>query len=354
MKRILICRFSAMGDVIMLLPVVKGLLDSNPKLEIHLLTRPNFFPVFAGIDRLHLVQADLKKQHKGLFGLYRLYRKIKREVKPNQVFDLHDVLRTKILRTFFRIGGTKVQVFQKGRSEKKHAVESKHLKMLPSTIDRYAAAFSAAGYRFILPKPNLYAESNREELFNLLKLEDPKVKLIGIAPFAKHQQKVWGADKVDELLGLVQQVPDLRVVLFGGGKEELDVLEELAAKHDHCLVAAHYLNLTTEVQLMQHLELMLSMDSANMHMAAMAGIPVVSVWGATHPSLGFAPFHQPKANCIQYEGPDLDCRPCSVFGNKKCIYGDVRCMKRIPVNQVAERIGFLLDHPIHQFHPHHA
>jgi len=348
MKRILVYRFSAMGDVVMLLPVLKGLLESNEDLEIYLLTRPFLFPVFEGTDRLHLVGADLKGQHKGVPGLYRLYRQLKKDINPDQVFDLHQVLRTRVLNFFFRGGRFDVHCLQKGRSEKKEAVQNKMHKQLPSTIDRYAAAFSRAGFRFILEQPPLFPPGSRQEVLTLLKLDAGEWKvLIGIAPFARHKQKVWGVDKIRSLLKRLSRIPSSKVILFGGGKDELQILDELAALFPNCLVAGHYLKFADEIKLLPHLDLMVSMDSANMHLAAMAGIPVVSVWGATHPSLGFAPYHQPEANQVQYKGDALNCRPCSVYGNKKCIYGDVRCMKYISVNQVAERVGFLLDHPLH-------
>ena len=349
MTRILIYRFSAMGDVVMLLPVLKGLLESNEELEIHLLTQPFLFPVFRGIDRLHLVASDLKGRHKGVRGLYRLYRQLKKEINPDQVFDLHQVLRTHVLNFFFRRGGYLVHCFQKGRKEKKEAVHNKLHQQLPSTIDRYAAAFSSAGYRFIMPKPPLFPKTSKTEALALLEINPAeRTVLIGIAPFAKHRQKVWGRDKIQELLALLNdRIPQSKVILFGGGKAETEVLNELADHYSNCLVAGHYLKFDDELKLLPHLDVMISMDSANMHLAAMAGVPVVSVWGATHPSLGFAPYHQSGDNLIQYNGHEIDCRPCSVFGNKKCIYGDVRCMKYIPVNQVAERIGFLLDHSIH-------
>lgn len=354
MKKILVYRFSALGDVVMLLPVLKGLLDADKELEIYLLTRPFLFPVFRGTERLHLVNADLKGKHKGLRGLYRLYRQLKSEINPDEVFDLHQVLRTHVLNLYFRLGGYRVFHFNKGRDEKKQAVKTKNHQQLPSSIDRYAAAFSSRGYRFVMPFPGLFPATDKQEAFESLGINSNTVtKVVGIAPFAKHKQKVWGADKVRELMKLLEKVPRLVVVLFGGGADELKVLDELAAEFPNSIVAAHHIRFEDEIKLLPHLDVMLSMDSANMHLAAMAGIPVVSVWGATHPSLGFAPYHQPDENLMQYNGHEIACRPCSVFGNKKCIYGDVRCMNYVTVSQVAERIGYLLDHPIHHYLPLH-
>lgn len=349
MKRILVYRFSAMGDVVMLLPVIKGLLESNEELEIYLLTRSFLFPVFQGIDRLHLVAADLDGEHKGARGLYRLYKKLKQEVNPDAVFDLHQVLRTHLLNFYFKRGGFPVFKFEKGRAAKKHAVKTKLHKVLPSTIDRYAAAFSQAGLRFILPKSPLFPVGTKQEAIELLKLDKEKAGiLVGIAPFAKHPQKVWGVEKIKKVIESLKQLEGTTVVLFGGGKAEMEILDQLAEENSNCVVAGHYVKFEQEIKLLVHLDVMISMDSANMHLAAMAGIPVVSVWGGTHPSLGFAPYHQSESHLIQYEGDALNCRPCSVFGNKKCIYGDVRCMKYIPPARVLEQIGFILDRPIHE------
>lgn len=344
MKRILVYRFSAMGDVVMLLPVLKGLLDANPELEIHLLTRSFLFPVFQGIDRLHLVKADLQGEHKGMSGLFRLYKQLKEEIKPEAVFDLHQVLRTYSLNLYFRWGGIKVYTFSKGQIEKRKAVLLKSHKSLPTTIERYSAVFQKAGLKINLPEPPLLSGISKKEVLRKLKIEEKEdLRLIGIAPFAKHPQKVWGVEKVEQLIRELGVDQKLRFVLFGGGKEEITQLDQLAANLPNALVAAHFLKLKDELEVLPQLELMISMDSANMHLASMAGIPVISIWGATHPSLGFSPYHQAEENQIQYAGQELNCRPCSVFGNKKCKYGDIRCMKYIRVEQVENRVRFLLD-----------
>jgi ADP-heptose:LPS heptosyltransferase len=95
-----------------------------------------------------------------------------------------------------------------------------------------------------------------------------------------------------------------------------------------------------ELILMSHLDVMLSMDSANMHLASLTAIPVVSVWGATDPLAGFFGFNQPKENAIQV---DLDCRPCSIFGNKPCKRGDYACLNNIPPERIVERITSIIN-----------
>ena len=89
------------------------------------------------------------------------------------------------------------------------------------------------------------------------------------------------------------------------------------------------------------MDIMLTMDSANMHLASLVGTPVVSIWGATHPNVGFYGFRQDPNNAVQI---DLDCRPCSVFGNKPCANSEqYACMNRISETSVIDKINNILD-----------
>ena len=95
-----------------------------------------------------------------------------------------------------------------------------------------------------------------------------------------------------------------------------------------------------ELALLSHLDTMVSMDSANMHLASITGVPVVSIWGATHPYAGFQGWGQEPSNFIQ---ADMDCRPCSVYGNKPCLRGDYACLTRISPDTVAEKIESIIE-----------
>jgi ADP-heptose:LPS heptosyltransferase len=99
------------------------------------------------------------------------------------------------------------------------------------------------------------------------------------------------------------------------------------------------ISMEAELALMSQLDVMLSMDSANMHLASLVNIPVISIWGATHPYAGFKGWNQPIENCVQV---DLECRPCSVFGNKKCFRGDYACLVRIEPEQLIKKIQTLI------------
>ena len=90
-----------------------------------------------------------------------------------------------------------------------------------------------------------------------------------------------------------------------------------------------------EMELMSHEDCLVSMDSMAMHMASLVATPVVSVWGATHPNLGFLGWGCRPEDALQ---ADLPCRPCSVFGAKPCQYGDYRCLKAITPERIVAQI----------------
>jgi ADP-heptose:LPS heptosyltransferase len=126
---------------------------------------------------------------------------------------------------------------------------------------------------------------------------------------------------------LTQQHPKARIFLFGRGEKEDQHFTEWCKEFPACVfVSQHLQSMSEELILMSHLDVMLSMDSANMHLASLTGIPVVSIWGATHPYAGFMGWNQSEENVVQV---DLPCRPCSVFGQKPCFRGDFACLNNI-------------------------
>jgi len=129
--------------------------------------------------------------------------------------------------------------------------------------------------------------------------------------------------------------PHVKVFLFGGGKKEIGIFEEWIKKYPTVISTTGKLNMSTELILMSYLNVMLSMDSANMHMASLVNIPVISIWGATHPYGGFMGWKQLPVNTIQL---DMPCRPCSVYGESPCYRGDYACMNNIEPERVIKKI----------------
>ena len=164
---------------------------------------------------------------------------------------------------------------------------------------------------------------------------------IGIAPFAAHKGKIYPIEKTEKVIALLaQQIENLQIYLFGGGEQEIKNLETLANKYPHCICVPNKLKgFSQEMVLINHLSVMITMDSSNMHLAALAGTKVVSVWGATHPFAGFMPYNQSKEQVVQ---ASLPCRPCSVYGNKPCYRKDFACMNLISPEMITNKVKSIL------------
>lgn len=335
MKRILVMRLSAMGDVAMTVPVVACLLQQHPDVEVTLLSTPRFEPMFAGIDRLTFVGVDTKKTYKGLPGIFKLFRFLRKNYKFDQMVDLHDVLRSKVLRKLYWLTGTPVSIIDKGRAEKKALVKEggdKH--QLKSSVSRYCETFAKAGFNIEVNFKGLFP---KDDSFDL---PFPKTETwVGIAPFAQHEGKIYPVEKMEQVVRQLSALTNVKVLLFGGGAKEKAILEKWEADIPSAVSLAGKYPLTTELHLLNACKVVVSMDSANMHLASLVNTPVVCVWGATHPFAGFNGYGQSLENAVQI---DMDCRPCSIYGNKPCRKGGFPCLNNITPEMVVEKVKNLL------------
>ena len=322
-KNILVIRFSALGDVAMTVPVVAEVAkkyDAN----ITILTKNAFGPLFATLENITVFSPDFNQQHKGFFGLWRLFRELRQMQKWNAVVDLHDVLRTKVVRLLFCLSGTKVAVINKNRSEKKQLTRRKNKKLhqVPFVQDEYAKTFERIGFPVEVKPVCLYDKNIKlpGELVNIT--GEKSTKWIGIAPFAKHETKMYPLACMEKVIEYFSS-NNIKIFLFGGGKHETDILNRLQDKYSNTISLAGKVSFENELRIMSHLDCVLTMDSGNMHLANLVNVPVVSVWGATHPYTGFLSKGNLQNEQVQLQ---LDCRPCSVFGNKSCYKGTNECL----------------------------
>lgn len=339
-QHILALRFSALGDVAMTVPVLKLLLQQYPNLEITLVSAPFHKPLFTGIDRLHFYGADIKKDFKGAKGLYNLSQRLKKDIAFDAVADLHDVLRTKIIRKFLP-GAT--AVINKGRKQKKELTRAKNKKLRPlkTSFERYADVFEKLGYPIKLLRRQGIVHLHAND--TLLDVPRSGYKFIGIAPFAKHASKTYPLEKMKLVVELLQQKPGMQILLFGS-RDEAPILQDWKGNFDNVTVIAGRYAFEDELNIISQLHLMVSMDSANMHLASLYGVPVVSVWGGTHPYLGFYGWGQDIDNAVQLA---LDCRPSSVFGNKPCpVHGVAGCMQGISPQMIVDKTEDVLTKPM--------
>lgn len=330
--KILVIRFSAMGDVAMTAPILKEFNQHYPDTEVLFISREFFRPFFHGVENLTFIPFDPSKRHKGFFGIVRLFLELRKH-HITAVADLHQNLRSRILTLLFFFQGVKRITINKGRKEKSLLTRKKDKICVPlqQTVERYAEVFKKLGYPFTLSNTLNQASPavlNRE-------IFPPKTeKWIGVSPFAQHLQKVYPLHKMESV---VYSLADLghQLFIFGGTPEEEEIADSWASKHKNVRSLVRKIKLEEELQFISNLDVMLSMDSSGMHLASLKNIPVVSVWGATHPYAGFLGYGQSMADAVQI---DLYCRPCSVYGNVPCYRGDFACMNNLAESTVVNSV----------------
>lgn len=309
-KHILVIRLSAMGDVAMTVPVLRAFIEQYPEVKITVLTKAFFAPFFRDLVNVEVFPADIKGKHKGIIGLYKLSKEL-RSLKFDVVADLHNVLRSKILKAFLT-GKPFVQI-DKGRKEKKALTSGKVFYQLKTSHERYTDVFRKLGFQLELSNPTFPEKVVlNDKTKSLLKTS---MQRVGIAPFAAHKSKMYPLDLMEEVIEVLSK--DYQVFLFGGGKQESLKLSKLEKKYDNVINTTDELtSMNEELDVISNLDVMLSMDSGNGHLAAMLGVKVISIWGVTHPYAGFTPFNQPETHSFLADRKMFPKIPTSIYGNK--------------------------------------
>lgn len=348
-ETVLVSRFSALGDVAMVIPVLYTVCRLYPHRRFVMLTRRHPAALFLNPPSNLTVKGIDTDDYKGPAGIWRLSGQLLKEFGPGNYVDLHDVLRTKLLRLFMRLRGVrKISRIRKGRRQKK-ALTRQHGKVLiqlPSTPSRYADTFRRAG----LPADTGGATAFRSifetkadpSLFSAVTApKRQEEKWIAIAPFARHRGKTYPPELMKEVALHYASQSGYRVFIFGAGDKERAIIDSMCEGESRMVNMSRLkAGLAAELALLNHCDVMVSMDSANMHMASLAGIPAISIWGATHPYAGFLGWGQTEADAVQL---DMVCRPCSVFGDRECRFGDYHCLQGINPRRIIERIDARLN-----------
>lgn len=337
----MVIRLSAMGDVAMIVPVLSALTEEYPELKITVLTKPFFAPIFSQLKNVEIFGAEVKGRHKGVFGLWRLFKEL-RTRKIDAVADLHNVLRSKILKCYFNLAGIPFFQIDKGRAAKKAltSLKNKIFKPLKTTHERYSEVFDRLGFPIDLSRAIPLSKEKLSE--KTLKLTGANSeKWLGIAPFAAFNGKMYPLCLMEEVIKELHTTDKYKIFLFGGGKEEEKKLESLASKFKSCINVVGKLSFPEELALISNLGAMLSMDSGNAHLAAIYGIPVISLWGVTHPYAGFYPFGQNANNAILADRDKFPLIPTSVYGNKMP-EGYEKAMETILPGEVVAKIESVL------------
>ena len=328
MTTTLVIRLSSLGDVAITIPVLYSVANRYPDDHFILLTKNVWQPLFIEKpSNLTVFPVFTKDKHKGITGIIKLLRELSPLIKTKKVkvADLHGVIRSYLIDFYYLLKAKQVAVIDKGRGEKKKLVRQKNKVKQPlkTTLERYQDVFNKSGYDSSINFTGLFSEKPVNKRLR-----------IGIAPFAKHEGKTYPLDKMEEVVRRLNELPDIEIIFFGS-REESRFLESWTKKYLNSQSVAGKMSLPEELLLMNQIDLMISMDSANMHLASLVNTPVISIWGATHPYAGFCGFNQNESNIIQ---TDLSCRPCSIYGNKPCQRGDYACLREITFEMITEKI----------------
>jgi len=292
----------------MTIPILRDFTKQYPNVKLTVLTRSFFKPFFRDLNNVTVYCADVKEKHKGVLGLWKLSRELKK-LEIDAIADLHNVLRSKALKFFFF--GTKCIQIDKGRSEKKALTSGQSFEQLKTTHQRYADVFKTLGFKIDLsnpsfPKPCLIDDFSPDLIKQNI--------WIGIAPFAAFKSKAYPLDAMEKVIANLSKTN--KIVLFGGGPSEIEKLNAIEDKYEQVINLAGKLTLDQELDVISNLDVMVSMDSGNAHIAAMLGIKVVTIWGVTHPYAGFNPFNQNAEHALLVDRNQFPKISTSVYGNR--------------------------------------
>ena len=336
LRNVLVIRLSALGDVAMTIPVLYPVCKANPSTRFVMLTKK--WPASMFHDRpanLMVIGIDVKTEYKGVAGLMRLAKQLRHDYDIDAVADLHNVLRSRVIGLCMKLHGIPVVRLDKQRARRKALITHKTAEPVTPTIDRYRNVFSQLG---------LLAPANFTRLYDgkplpaspIVPDKKPGQHWIAISPFSAHEGKVYPLELMRQVVASLSEHENYQVFLMGGGKEEKIALRKMVGKNKRVISMAEIKHgFIDEFALLGKCDLMLTMDSANMHLASLMGVKALTIWGATAPSCGFLGYGQDAVDDLQL---DMDCRPCSIYGERSCRYGDYRCLKNIPAEEVVKRV----------------
>ena len=335
-RNVLVMRLSALGDVAMTIPVLYPVCRANPGIRFVMLTKGWPASMFHDRpDNLMVVGIDVNKEYKGLLGLIRLASSLRRQYDIDAVADLHSVMRTWVIGAWLKLCGLPVVRLDKQRGRRKALVSHKSSEPVTPTIDRYREVFQQLG---------IEAPDNFTRLFDgkplpvspIVLEKEPGQRWIAISPFSAHEGKVYPLKLMEEVIAQLSKRENYWIFLMGGGKTEKIALRGIARKNERVISMAEIKHgFTDEYALLSKCDVMLTMDSVNMHLASLVGLKSITIWGATAPACGFLGYGQDASIDIQL---DLECRPCSIYGERECRFGDYRCLTGIKPDLVVERV----------------
>ncbi len=360
-SRILVIRFSSMGDIVLTSPVTRQLGLMFPGAEVDFLTRAEYAPLARALPGVVTVQ-----RFEPGAGLLSLVSRL-RERRYDLAFDLHGNLRSRLV-TMSGIAG-RVLRYDKRRFARMAVVRRRRRsRSVPHTVDRYLEVIDrfegpvapglvsahdtpvASGRPIALDAPAASGRENEQSATEMrlpqlnvggaaaAMVEErlagagigPNVRVLGLAPGASHAPKRWPPERFARVADHLARSRDMKVLLLGSEADRPVTGEVAHAMERPAVDWTGATDLTVLPAAVRRCALLVSNDSGPMHVATAVGTPVIGVFGATHPRLGFAPVGPVDAAVTL----DLPCSPCSLHGNRACRFRTHACMVDLDPSRV--------------------
>lgn len=335
-RNVLIMRLSVLGNVAMTIPVLYPLCKANPDTRFIMLTKK--WPASMFHDRpsnLKVVDFDVNENHNGLFGLIKLSSRLHRLYDIDAVADLHNVTGTWIIDAYMRMKGAAVARLDREKSKRRALVSHKTTEPVTPIHERYRNVFRQLGFDAPDNFKRLY-EGRDYPQSPIVPEKKPGQRWIAISPFSSHRQKAYPLELMEQVIAELTKRENYCIFLMGGGKAEKIALRPIVRKYKNVISMAEIKHkFIDEYALLSQCELMLTMESANMHLASLVDTQAMTIWGPTSPACGYLGYNQVIEDDIQL---DMECRPCSITGDKPCRYGDFPCLKNIPPEYIAQHV----------------
>jgi ADP-heptose:LPS heptosyltransferase len=315
-KKVLIIRFSSIGDIVLTTPVIRCLKQQLRDVEIHYVTKAVFSSTLIHnpyIAKIHTFQKDVSE----------IYKELKAE-NFDYVIDLHKNLRSTRLKQYLK---AKSNSFNKLNVQKFLAVRLKMIKALPPThiVDRYMETVSPLGVTSDGKGLDYFLSINDYVDVKSLYLKNAITDYTVLVAGGSYFTKQIPLNKLVEICSRVKTP----VIILGGTADRV-IGDELKKQFPHLINLCGALSLNQSASVIRQCSLVITSDTGLMHIAAAFNKKVISVWGNTIPEFGMAPYMPNPANQIM-EVKGLSCRPCSKLGYNKCPRGHFKCMNDIDV-----------------------
>ncbi|MBQ9577059.1 MAG: glycosyltransferase family 9 protein [Muribaculaceae bacterium] len=335
-RNVLVMRLSVLGNVAMTIPVLYPVCRANPDTRFIMLTKK--WPATMFHDRpanLKVVDYDVNENHSGLFGLLKLAAHLHKLYDIDAVADLHNVTGTWVVDAYLMFKGAKVVRLDRENPKRKALVTHRTTEPVTPIHERYRWVFRELGFETPDDFTKLY-DGRPLPVSPIVPRKEPGQRWIAISPFSSHRQKAYPLELMEQVIARLTEQENYFLFLMGGGKSEKIALRPIAKKYKNVISMAEVKHkFIDEYALLGNCDLMLTMESANMHLASLVDLQAMTIWGPTSPACGYLGYNQVVEDDIQL---DMDCRPCSITGDKPCKFGDFRCLKNIDPDDIARRV----------------